>query len=328
MFASAFSAPDTAFNREAGRCWFVSMIARIMEPGAKVDTMPVLQGPQGTLKSTALEIIGGKWYKPATSSVDSTNLLMEIHGTIVYEIPELHSILTSRHDSAKIKAVLSIHEDTFRAPYGRRPESHKRTAIFVGTTNDHGWHADNTGGRRFWVINVGDRIDLDWLKANRDQLFAEALHLWRAGGKWWDVPEDEQRALVEEERADNPWEDIIAGRLHDEALYDGWNSVDRDAGDGNLSESADWGTLVTTARIAIQWLRLPPEGIARHSKQIARIMHGIGWKHTRFRARRAQVPPRAWVRRSANATERGEIEENVHADAPQIAEEVQDDIPF
>jgi len=177
LFHRGFGAMNTRFNREAGRCWMISMVARIMEAGSKVDTMPVLIGGQGKMKSSALEVLGGSWYRAASSGVDAKDFLQELHGALVFEIQELHSIISSKHGSAKIKAVLSTRIDHFRVPFGRLAADHKRTAVFAGTTNNRDWHNDDTGGRRFWPVHVG-RIDLDWLREHRGQLFAEALHYY------------------------------------------------------------------------------------------------------------------------------------------------------
>lgn len=173
LMTRGYGADNTRFNHEVGRCWFASMAARVSAPGIKVDTMPVFIGPQGILKSQALEVIGGDWYRAASSSIDSKDFLQELHGSLVFEIPELHSMISSRQGSAKIKAVLSTRIDHFRLPYGMRVGEHKRTAVMVGTTNNREWHSDETGARRFWPVHCG-RIDLDWMEENRAQLFAEA----------------------------------------------------------------------------------------------------------------------------------------------------------
>lgn len=178
LFNRGFGALNSTFNKEAGRCWFVSLAARMNEHGCKVDTMPVFIGGQGKAKSSGLEIIGGDWYRAASSGIDAKDFLQELHGALVFEIQELHSIISSRHGSAKIKAVLSTRIDHFRVPFGRLAADHKRTAVFAGTTNNRDWHNDDTGGRRFWPVHVG-QVDLTWLTLHRSQLFAEANHYYK-----------------------------------------------------------------------------------------------------------------------------------------------------
>src|SRR5260370_14381401 len=73
---------------------------------------------------------------------------------------------------------------------------YRRSVVFVGTTNDWGWHRDESGGRRFWPIKCRGPVDIEWLQANREQLFAEAYDRYRRGGSWVDVPRDDQGKRV------------------------------------------------------------------------------------------------------------------------------------
>jgi hypothetical protein len=306
MLIDAFGADDTQFNRDVARCWFVSMVARIVQPGCKVDTMPVLYGGQGAFKSQALEIIGGDFYRASHSSVDSTNFLQELHGVMCLEIPEMHSIVASKHGAAKIKAVLSIRMDHFRLPYGRKVEDHLRTAVMVGTTNERNWHMDTTGGRRFWPVKVTS-INLDWLQANRAQLFAEALAMYQAGREWWDVDVDAQAALMEAERAVDPWEEVIAHNLNDPTLHDGTAlGAAPVQGNGGWGDGADWGTLVTINRVGSLWLRLSMDQLGKGGvgNRIGAILRRLGWRqeHRRIAGRGSdgdgQLRVRYWIRDS------------------------------
>ncbi len=319
LFTRGFGAPDTNFNAEAGRCWIISMVARILVPGDKVDTMPVLIGGQGLYKSQALERIGGDWYKASSSSVDSKDFLQELHGVIVMEIPELHSLISSRHGAAMVKAKLSIREDHFRLSYGRMVQTFKRTAVWVGTTNNRDWHTDDTGGRRFWPVHVGT-IDLDWIGANRAQLFAEALVYYRARlaaiasgeatdrapndavsqGQWWNVPADEQAALMELETVRHGHHDIIEARLlaAQATLYRGLATDRPLPWDGTVTESTDWGNVLTTTRIAYQWLGLQSAELGRGGqtgKTIGAIMRALNWELKKVRLPNDGALVNAWV---------------------------------
>lgn len=294
----AFKTEDDDYHRAVGRCWFVSMAARVLEPGCKVDTMPVFMGGQGKQKSFALEIIGGKWHRAASSGVDSKDFLMELHGALVFEIPELHSITKTTVGTDKVKAVLSTRIDHFRAPYGRHIGEHKRTAVFAGNTNKRGWHLDETGGRRFWPVFCPALIDLEWLRRNRDQLFAEACTLYKAGASWWDVPEEEQARRIEAERHIDPWEEILVQRLSSPDLYDGWNNVVPKRGDGGTTDTSDYGSIITTQRICIVWLRLTPEQTSRWSRKLSDIMRSLGWETTQRRVNDWPNPIRFWIRRA------------------------------
>lgn len=301
LMAKAYGTPDDDYHRAVGRCWFVSMAARIMQPGAKVHTMPVFVGDQGYMKSTALEVIGGKWYGVINVGADKQNdFVGAMAGLVVAEIAELDALSGRRVENSRVKTLLSTSEDRYRPPYGRTTQVFKRTAVLAGTTNDAGWHRDETGARRFWTVICSRPVDIDWLVANRDQLFAEALWLLNDGASWWDVPRGEQERLASEHMVSDPWEERIEKALYDarDEVYTGRVGCKVAAIEGDseaVEQRAHWGTLVTTNRVLTQWLQLPVGQQARNTTtHIAKVMKKLGWKSSSVRVNKSRVV-RAWV---------------------------------
>lgn len=54
-----FGAEDTPLNRAVGQIVMIAAVRRIRQPGCKFDEILVLEGKQGTGKSTALAILAG-----------------------------------------------------------------------------------------------------------------------------------------------------------------------------------------------------------------------------------------------------------------------------
>lgn len=205
-------AADTPFNTACSRNMFISMLARIYQPGCKVDNMLILEGGQGKRKSSALKAIAGEWFVECNETLagNHKDFLAILHGKMIAEIAELDSF--SKAETTKIKAIISTASDRYRPPYGRLAETFCRTSIFVGTTNDHNYLSDPTGGRRFWPVAIG-HIDIPAITRDRDQLFAEALVEYRAGKSWWEVPQDAAIDLQEARRKQDPWEVLISEYL-------------------------------------------------------------------------------------------------------------------
>lgn len=50
-------APPTPYHEHVGRAMLVGAVARIYQPGCKNDAVPILEGPQGARKSTAIKTL-------------------------------------------------------------------------------------------------------------------------------------------------------------------------------------------------------------------------------------------------------------------------------
>lgn len=207
LMSDGFGAVNDEYTQAVGRCFMVGMVARALSPGCKVDTMPIFEGPQGKQKSTALKVLAGKWFMEASEDVLSKDFYQTMQGNLLIEIGELHAF--RRADVNAVKRMISCATDRYRVSYGRHAANHPRRGVFAGTANRDDWNTDDTGARRFLPIAVGD-INIDWLRANRDQLFAEAVARFNRGEPWWDVPAEAAAREQDARRDSDAWEDLIS----------------------------------------------------------------------------------------------------------------------
>lgn len=208
FFEDHFGAAATAYTRAASRNFWLSMVARVYHPGCKVDNMIVLEGEQGIGKSRALQFIAGQWFTEQHESISGKGFFEVLQGKLLIEIGEMDSF--SRADITKVKEVVTNPSDRYRESYGRYAKDHPRQCIFVGTTNKDDWNRDETGARRFWPIACRGDIDHDSIRANREQLFAEAVTRYKAGETWWEMPATETVAQQTLRYDADPWLEHVA----------------------------------------------------------------------------------------------------------------------
>jgi predicted P-loop ATPase len=211
-----FGTEKTAYHSAVGRCMLLTGVARIFEPGCKADSLTILEAAQGKYKSTAAEELTDPWFSDEIADLGSKDASMQVRAAWCIEIAELSAM--SRPEVEKVKAFISRRVDRFRPSYGRRVIEAPRQSFFIGTTNAEAYLKDDTGGRRFLPVRCG-KIDIDAIRKDRDQLWAEAVHLYRNGTKWWLTKEETK--LAEEQQEDryveDPWMQFIDNYVGEKA---------------------------------------------------------------------------------------------------------------
>jgi predicted P-loop ATPase len=196
-----FHCEDSPYIRAIGPRYLISAVARIYQPGCKVDHLLILEGPQGKLKSEALRTLAIKdaWFTDRLSHVTSKDAALDIVGVLFVEIAEMDAL--TRATSSAIKSFLTRRRDRFRPPYGRYQVSLPRQCVFAATINPPvgGYLKDPTGARRFWPVTCHGAIDREGLERDRNQIWAEAVHRFKFDAKWWlETPELEALATAEQ----------------------------------------------------------------------------------------------------------------------------------
>jgi 5S rRNA maturation endonuclease (ribonuclease M5) len=231
FFPEAYGTEWTPYSGECSKILFISGVARAFQPGCQADVMVVLIGPQGLGKSMG---IASLCPEPAWFADDLGCDLHDrkagegLRGKWMVEFSEFSRINRSTLDV--VKSFVSRRSDYYRPAYGRIHKDFPRTCVFVGTTNDpHPLH--DRENRRFMPIHCV-QANKDWIAANRDQLWAEAVARYRRDEPWWvTVPTllAEVAAKQEEARQDDCWESILEekiGLLHTITMKDAAEALD------------------------------------------------------------------------------------------------------
>ena len=256
-------AEDTPFVRAASRIFLIAAVRRVRQPGCKYDEMLTLESPQGMNKSSALKIMAVKeaWFSDNLPlGAGSKEVIEQTRGHLILEAAELNGMRKGDVDS--LKSFLSRQVDKARLSYGRLTSEVPRQWVPVGTLNPEGvgYLKDPTGNRRFWPVKV-KVFDLDALRRDRDQLWAEAAELEAKGESIRLDPSlwGEAAKVQAERQASDPWIEAIG-----EALGDLEGKV----------KSEDLWTIVNI-----------PVGARtqEHNNRLGKAMQALGWARDKMR---------------------------------------------
>lgn len=222
---TVYGAPDDEYHRAVASNWIKGLVSRIVYPGCKFDYVMVLEGEQGTRKSTSLSILGGDWHVETTMSTESKDFFMQFQGKAIVEFSEGETF--SRTEVKRMKAIITMQSDKYRPPYERTSQDFPRRCVFAMTTNQTEYLKDETGNRRWLPVAVLlPQANTDWLRDNRNQLFAEAYHRIEVLKETtYEFPVEATKMQQEIRRVSDPHQDIIT-----EWYYTKVNDVDKEEG--------------------------------------------------------------------------------------------------
>lgn len=189
LTAEYLGVEPTSYANEVEKLMFRQLVARAKHPGCKADQMIVLVGKQGTGKSTFVSLLAldRTLFLEGFSDFNVEDL-KRISGKLVVEIPELDGF--TGKDKNRIKSIITQTTDNYRESYAKNPVEHPRTALFFGTTNDGTFLNDNTGARRYLLIEsksdmLGANPGLFDGAAEREirQAWAETIALYELWGE-------------------------------------------------------------------------------------------------------------------------------------------------
>lgn len=229
---------DTEYSYQVMRLWMLGAVARVYEPGCKFDYTMIFTGPQGLGKSTFLKMmsLNDSWFNDSLDSLDSDKAAQSLMGSWIVELAELKSLARTAGGVESVKRFLTAVQDKYRVPYERRADIFLRQCVFAGTTNKSDFLQDETGNRRFLIIQTGVNKPTKSLfvpEAIEDMkaAWAQAVHIWKTEQPELILPDscrDEARRLQDESMADDGKVGIITQFLEDKqrtCVLEIWNEA-------------------------------------------------------------------------------------------------------
>ena len=214
-------AEDTEYTYQVWRLWMLGAISRIFQPGCKFDYTVIFQGRQGIGKSTFLQLmaLNDEWFNDSLDSLDSDKAAQSLMGSWIVELAELKSLARTAGGVDSVKRFLTSTQDKYRVPYERRADIFLRQSVFAGTTNKNDFLQDETGNRRFLIVQTGvnepkknlfDSEAMSDIKA----AWAEAVHIYKTENPKLLLPES-CRKQAEELQAESMSDDGKLGIIQE-----------------------------------------------------------------------------------------------------------------
>ena len=212
-------AEDSDYTYQVMRLWMLGAVSRAYKPGSKFDYTMILQGSQGIGKSTFLKQLAmdDSWFNDSLDSLDSDKAVQSITGSWIIELAELKSLARTAGGVESVKRFLTATQDKYRIPYERRADTFYRQCVFAGTTNKDDFLQDETGNRRFLIVQTGIKkpsksLFVPEIMDTIKQAWAEAVNIWKNEKPQLILPESctqEAKELQEANMADDGKRGII-----------------------------------------------------------------------------------------------------------------------
>lgn len=159
----------------------VKMANNSLEKSYRSQGVLILQGKQGGRKSTFFERLmpNKDFYKGDMSLIpDNKDSVLQNTKYVLVEWGEIDSTL--KGEQAKLKQHITASDDEYRVPYGRLAERYARLTSYCGSVNKTDFLKDETGSRRFWVIPVEGKCDIETLETlDMNKFWGCIYHLWK-----------------------------------------------------------------------------------------------------------------------------------------------------
>jgi predicted P-loop ATPase len=181
---------DRQYFVDGFKKWFTALVVSLLEDVPSMyfinQTCLVLSGGQGKYKTTFLQSLVPKelqlkYFYGSSFQVHNKDHEKYLAYKIIINFDEMAAF--NKTDIESLKAKITQSQVVLRLPYGKADVHLKRRASFTATQNNKEFLRDDTGSRRWFVIEV-ENIALD-PSANIDNLYKQALGMYREGFQYW-----------------------------------------------------------------------------------------------------------------------------------------------
>ena len=264
-----YGVEDTPYTRASSEYLFTGLAGRCLSPGCQADMAIILVGLQGARKTSAVSALAPD--PEAFVGVDlahrDDNLARAIRGKLVVELAEMRGLSQGR-ELEGIKDWLTRRIEEWTPKYKEFVTRYRRRNMNIGTANENELLDDPTGERR-WLPQVAGLADVDALTRDRDQLWAEGVAMWRAGGIRWQEAERLAKAEHHKFKVHDEWREAVV-RWLGETPSVAWGNQASDVVNGDRPFSM--------LRLAKEALNVSPDRFSMsEQKRLGKLLRGLGY---------------------------------------------------
>lgn len=225
---------QNTFGQTLIRKWFCQSAAmpfNVLDDPFQPEGVLIFRGNEGIRKTRFFRkvSINSLWFMSLNKPMSTKNkdTLIETLSAWITEIGEIDRTFTERRSD--LKSFMTAEKDTIRRPYAREPVTKARTTSICGTTNKVEFLNDETGYRRWWVVHIPGKIDLDRLTPEYlSQLWGQCYRAYADDPQCFRLT-DEEVGELEKQNAEVtemlPAESELRLRLDFEAPLESWHWV-------------------------------------------------------------------------------------------------------
>ena len=272
FFPSYFGAVDDAYAQQIGQMFLISMVARIFSPGCKADHMPVIEGPQGMMKSTACRILGGPWFSTPCLTSQAERMspsISEENGSS--KLAKCTPCLAPRQLYSKASSLGRM--SVTGRPTAVRRSSNRGSASSSEPRTKTSTCATRLEGAGFGrPRQVPSRLMSSSVIA---KVFAEAVNLFRTGSTWWPDKDFEREHIAPQQSA----------------------RYEADVWEEKIGDYLATNVRVTVGQVAMAALSFDTAKIGKADQiRIAAALDQLGWKRERADGKTDWQGKRWWVK--------------------------------
>lgn len=259
-----FGAEASEYVTSVSRYLWTAMAGRVMAPGCKADMVPILVGRQGAGKSSGVAAMAPApdFFAEVSFHEREDDLARKMRGRLVAEIGELRGLHT--RELEHIKAFITRTHENWIPKYREFAVTFPRRLVFIGTTNQQEFLADETGNRRWLPVQV-EGADVAAIERDRLQLWAEARGLFEASGIAFREAEQLAKSVHDDHTIKDSWAEVVSNWLDETDILSGETNREK--------------KILSAMEVLIDALNFDKKQIGRREElRIAKVLQGLGYE--------------------------------------------------